>query len=71
MADIQNSGIQVIARAAAILRGVVAAPQGLSLGQLASTTGLARSTVQRIVYALESEHLLQAGVGGVRPGWGL
>lgn len=71
MADIQNSGIQVIARAAAILREVVAAPQGLSLGQLASTTGLARSTVQRIVYALESEHLLQAGVGGVRPGWGL
>lgn len=38
---------------------------------VASTTGLARSTVQRIVYALESEHLLQAGVGGVRPGWGL
>lgn len=64
-------GIQVISRAAALLREVAANPDGLSLGQLASATGLARSTVQRIVYALESEHLVQAGAGGVRPGWGL
>lgn len=64
-------GIQVIARAAAILREVGAQPDGLSLGKLASATGLARSTVQRIVDALEMEHLVQAGAGGVRPGWGL
>lgn len=64
-------GIQVISRAAAILREVSANPDGLSLGQLATATGLARSTVQRIVNALESEHLVQAGAGGVRPGWGL
>ena len=71
MTDTTPGGIQVIARAAAILRHVVAEPQGLSLGQLATATGLARSTVQRIVNALEDEHLVQAGVGGVRPGWGL
>ncbi len=64
-------GIQVIARAAAILREVGAQPDGLSLGKLAAATGLARSTVQRIVDALEREHLVQAGAGGVRPGWGL
>jgi DNA-binding IclR family transcriptional regulator len=64
-------GIQVIARAAAILREVGAQPDGLSLGKLAAATGLARSTVQRIVDALEMEHLVQAGAGGVRPGWGL
>lgn len=64
-------GIQVISRAAALLREVSANPDGLSLGQLAAATGLARSTVQRIVNALESEHLVQAGAGGVRPGWGL
>lgn len=64
-------GIQVIARAAAILREVGARPDGLSLGKLATATGLARSTVQRIVDALEVEHLVQAGAGGVRPGWGL
>jgi len=38
-------GIQVIARAAAILREVGARPDGLSLGKLAAATGLARSTV--------------------------
>jgi DNA-binding IclR family transcriptional regulator len=64
-------GIQVISRAAAILREVGAQPDGLSLGKLAQATGLARSTVQRIVDALEMEHLVQAGAGGVRPGWGL
>lgn len=64
-------GIQVISRAAAILRKISANPDGLSLGQLAAATGLARSTVQRIVNALELEHLVQAGTGGVRPGWGL
>lgn len=66
-----RTGIQVISRAAAILREVAANPDGRSLGQLAAATGLARSTVQRIVDALEAEHLVQAGAGGVRPGWGL
>lgn len=69
----QNSdkGIQVISRAASILREIASNPDGLSLGQLALATGLARSTVQRIVDSLETEFLVQAGTGGVRPGWGL
>ena len=66
-----DKGIQVIARAASILREVVANSDGMSLGQLATATGLARSTVQRNVDALEIECLVQAGTGGVRPGWGL
>lgn len=71
MSESAGNGIQVISRAAAILREVSRHPDGLSLGQLATLTQLPRSTVQRIVDALEFEHLVQAGTGGVRPGWGL
>jgi len=53
-----RSGIQVIERAAAILRALEDEPNGLTLGQLAERVGLARSTVQRIVGALAAEHLL-------------
>lgn len=49
----RQSGIQVIQRAAAILDALRAADAPLSLGQLARGTGLARSTVQRIVEALQ------------------
>ncbi|MCX7931808.1 MAG: IclR family transcriptional regulator [Rhodovarius sp.] len=50
--------VQVIARAAAILRTLGSEQEGLSLGQIAARVGLARSTVQRIVAALEAEGLL-------------
>lgn len=65
-----GSGIQVIARAAAILRELEDEPQGLSLGQLADRVDLARSTVQRIVGALEAEHFLIAATptSGVKLG---
>ncbi len=53
-------GIQVINRAARILRAVREEPDGLSLGQLAERVGLPRSTVQRIVRALVEERLLMA-----------
>jgi DNA-binding IclR family transcriptional regulator len=57
--------IQVISRAAAILRVVEQEGTGLSLGQIAGRVGLARSTVQRIVNALEGEGLLfVAGAAG-------
>jgi DNA-binding IclR family transcriptional regulator len=56
----EKSQVQVIARAACILRTLEGESQGLSLGQIAQRIGLARSTVQRIVAALESEHLLIA-----------
>lgn len=52
--------IQVIARAAAVLRSLEAHPLGLSLGEIAKHVGLARSTVQRIVAALEVEKLVIA-----------
>lgn len=66
-------GIQVIARAAAILRAVENAPHGLSLGQIARRVALPRSSVQRIVQALsDEEFLVQASRReGVRIGPGL
>jgi DNA-binding IclR family transcriptional regulator len=55
-----RSGIQVIARAAAVLRALKERPGGMSLGQIAEQVGLARSTVQRIVGALQDERLVIA-----------
>ena len=52
--------MQVIARAVAILRALENQSAGLSLGQIAQRVDLARSTVQRIVAALEAEKLLIA-----------
>src|ERR1700757_4245859 len=52
--------VQVIARAAHILRALEGEDAGLSLGQIAARVGLARSTVQRIVASLETEKLLIA-----------
>jgi DNA-binding IclR family transcriptional regulator len=54
----ERSGIQVIARAASILYALEGEPDGLSLGELAQRTSLARSTVQRIVGALCDEQML-------------
>jgi DNA-binding IclR family transcriptional regulator len=65
--------VQVIGRAAAILRALEGVPDGLSLGQIATKVGLARSTVPRIVGALEAEKLLIAAspTGRMRLGPGL
>jgi len=52
--------VQVIARAAAILRSLEDEADGLSLGQIAQRVSLARSTVQRIVAALAAEKFLIA-----------
>jgi DNA-binding IclR family transcriptional regulator len=51
-------GIQVITRAAEILRALTASPGGLSQAELADRLGLARTTVHRIVGALEGEGLV-------------
>lgn len=53
----ERRGVQVIARAAEILRALEAS-NGMSLAQLARQVGLPKSTVQRIVAALDSENLL-------------
>ena len=67
------AGIQVVARAAAVLRALEGKPEGLSLAQIAREVGLARSTVQRIVAALAAEDFVsEAQPGrGVRIGAGL
>lgn len=63
-------GIQVIARAASILRVLKDDNDGLSLGQIATRVSLPRSTVQRIVNALMTERLIMSDVsgGGLRLG---
>jgi len=65
-----NTGIQVITRAAAILRVLKEQNSGMSLGQIAERIDLPRSTVQRIVSALEDERLVMSSVngGGIRLG---
>ncbi len=62
--------MQVIARAAQVLRALEGEPQGLSLAQLAERVGLPRSTVHRIVTALAAEGLLASvsSTGRVRIG---
>lgn len=69
-ADAERQPIQVIGRAARILRALEGEEAGLSLGQIAQRVGLARSTVQRIVEALSVEQLLIAAspTGRVRLG---
>ena len=66
----RHGGIQVIARAARIMRALGNNPQGLSLAAIAQEVDLPRSTVQRIIHALAEELLVeQAGpAGGVRLG---
>lgn len=56
----ERSSIQVIARAATILRVLENERAGLNIGHIAHKVSLPRSTVQRIVAALAEEHLLIA-----------
>jgi IclR family transcriptional regulator, acetate operon repressor len=65
-APMDKGGIQVIARAAAILRSLRSEPNGLSLGEIASRVSLPRSTVQRIVAALLEEKLLMSASSTAR-----
>lgn len=66
----RQGGIQVLARAAAVLRTLANNPQGLSLGAIAQKVNLPRSTVQRIVCTLETEGLAESlgPSGGFRLG---
>lgn len=73
MSEKSRNGVQVIARAAQVLNALKDHPNGQSLGQLAKTTGLARSTVQRIVGALQEEdYVVSSGAkAGLRLGPGI
>ncbi|WP_341367890.1 IclR family transcriptional regulator [Yoonia sp. BS5-3] len=62
--EASKKGIQVISRAAAVLRSLKEHPDGRSLGQIASDIALPRSTVQRIVGALQDERLIIANTSG-------
>lgn len=68
--EARTNQIQVIARAAAVLRALENEDKGLSLGQIASRVSLPRSTVQRIVAALEAEQFVISAStpGGIRLG---
>ncbi|MEI8163244.1 MAG: IclR family transcriptional regulator [Betaproteobacteria bacterium] len=65
-----RQSIQVIERAAAILRTLQKGSGGLTLGEIAKAVGLPRSTVQRIVDALSKESMVIAAspAHGVRLG---
>ncbi len=66
----EKTGIQVISRAASILRVLRDAKSGLSLGKIAEQVSLPRSTVQRITSALADEKFVVTDVqgGGLRLG---
>lgn len=53
-----QAGVQVIARAASILKVLQEHPEGLSFSQIAERVVLPRSTVHRIVSALEAERFV-------------
>jgi IclR family transcriptional regulator, acetate operon repressor len=66
----QRNEMRMIARAAAVLRALADGSGNMSLGQIAKAADLPRSSVQRIVGALEAEGFVstQAGQNGVRLG---
>ncbi|MEG3130866.1 IclR family transcriptional regulator [Pantoea cypripedii] len=66
--DSDNAGSKVIARAAQLLRAIEDDPDGVTITALARRTGMPRSTVHRLVSALEAEQLLMNGAGKVRVG---
>lgn len=73
MNKVPKRPIQVITRAANVLRSLEGETNGLTLAQIAHRVGLARSTVQRIVDALREEQFVIAAspTSGVRLGPGL
>lgn len=65
--DVRSGGIQVIARAAEILRVLQSHPGGLSQVEIGERVGMARSTVSRILNALDDEGLVASRRGGRGP----
>src|SRR3954447_16928697 len=56
----ERTGVQVVHRTAAILTALRGEPDGLSLSQIAERVDLARSTVHRLVAALEQGRVVVA-----------
>ena len=72
-AEERRAGVQVLARAATILRLLADSSGGLSFSQLVTRAGLPRTTVHRIRHALEQEGFLavDAATGRLQLGPGL
>lgn len=66
--EAEGAGKQVIARAAAVLKTLENQREGLSLSQVAKASGLPRTTVHRIVTALEAQQMVITGSSGIRLG---
>ena len=64
----EAAGRTVIARVAAVLRTLEREPDGLTISRVARGAGLPRSTVQRLVAALNDEQLVSVAEGRVRLG---
>jgi DNA-binding IclR family transcriptional regulator len=56
----RTGSIQIVSRAASVLRALEGEPHGLSLSQVAERSGLPRSTVHRLLAALEVEGFVAA-----------
>ena len=68
----RRHGVQAISRAAAVLRALERAPQGLGISEIALAAELPKSTAHRIVAALAEEELVaQTGDGRLRLGSGI
>lgn len=71
-AEGRRNGIQVVARVGDVLRALEQAPEGLSLSELALAAGMPKSTVHRLVSALEAEDFVTPPAAGkVRLGRGI
>lgn len=66
--DSDKNGKQVIARAAEVLRALEKARVSMTLAQLARETDLPRTTVHRLVAALEAQQLVQNAHDGIKLG---
>jgi DNA-binding IclR family transcriptional regulator len=68
----RRSGIQVVSRVADVLRALARSPEGLGLSELALAVGMPKSTVHRLVAALELEEFVSpARAGKIQLGRGI
>jgi DNA-binding IclR family transcriptional regulator len=65
-AQATQGGVQVLGRAAALLRALHGHPEGLSLAEIASEVRLPRSTVHRLAGALAREGFVETATPGGR-----
>jgi DNA-binding IclR family transcriptional regulator len=60
----RRNGLQLISRAADVLRALEQAPDGLTQSEIALSLGLAKSTAHRLVGALQDEDFVKLGEDG-------